>query len=225
MPTGYTRARSMGHVAEAVRRAGGSVPRLFRRAGLPLRLVDFPDQVILLRDQLALVEAAVDEIGDDALAPRLSMQAGFRHLGVLGGLIDAAPTLAAAIARCNAGIQGWLQSATHMRLACRAGVATWSYAITDDASTGRLRNEVLALGYMSDVLRHFAGRAALHAEVTGAVPSRPEVEALLGCDLRHGMRAAIHFPAACLQAPNPSAWEGAAAPGTLVPLPPVPATR
>jgi len=49
----------MGPVVAAVQRAGGSVPRLFRRAELPMRLVDHPDCLIPLRDQLKLVEFAV----------------------------------------------------------------------------------------------------------------------------------------------------------------------
>ncbi|MGO8857850.1 MAG: hypothetical protein ACLQO1_19360 [Steroidobacteraceae bacterium] len=57
--SGLTKARSMGPVVAAVQRAGGSVPRLFRRAELPMRLVDHPDCLIPLRDQLKLVEFAV----------------------------------------------------------------------------------------------------------------------------------------------------------------------
>ena len=61
---GLTRARSMGPVADIVERSGGSVARAFRRAELPLRLIDEPDRLILLRDQLNLVECAAREIGD-----------------------------------------------------------------------------------------------------------------------------------------------------------------
>ena len=46
---GWTKARSMGPVADFVERSGGSIARVFRRAGLPLRLIDEPDRLILLK--------------------------------------------------------------------------------------------------------------------------------------------------------------------------------
>ena len=61
----------MGPVVEMVERSGGSVARVFRQAELPLRLIEQPDQLILLRDQLALVESAAREIGDETLPLRL----------------------------------------------------------------------------------------------------------------------------------------------------------
>lgn len=82
--SGMTKARSMGPVAAAVQRAGGSVPRLFRRAELPLRLIDHPDYLIPLRDQLKLVEFASSEIGDAGLPARLSLEGGVDHLGTFG---------------------------------------------------------------------------------------------------------------------------------------------
>lgn len=203
---GYTRARSMGPVADAVRRAGGSVSRVFRRAALPQSLVDHPDQVILLRDQLALVEFAAAEIGDDVLAPRLALQAGFRSLGPLADRVAAAATLEAAIHRCNLGIGPLLQSATHMQLRVQAGVARWSYRISDPATVGRRNNELLALGYMADVLRHFAvdGAGPLRALLPGAVEHRRLLGDLLGCEIASGESAALEFDAARLALPNPA---------------------
>ncbi len=196
--TGFTRARSMGGVAEAVRRAGASVAQVFRRADLPLKLTDCPDQVILLRDQLALVEHAARAIGDDALAPRLSLQAGFRSLGLLSDQLAQAPSLEQAIRRCNGHITTLLQSATHMWLAPRddARVA-WCYSISDPARLGRHRNEVLALGYMLDLLRHHAGSnaAPCWAELPGEVQARQPVSDLLGCEISPGPQAALVFPA------------------------------
>ena len=81
---GLTKARSMGPVAELVERSGGSIARVFRRAELPLRLIEEPDRLILLKDQLNLVECAAREIGDDALAARLSTEAGVAGLGPYG---------------------------------------------------------------------------------------------------------------------------------------------
>ncbi len=202
--TGYTRARSMGPVAEAVWRAGGSVARVFRRAELPVRLVEHPDHVILLRDQLALVECAAREIGDEALAPRLSIEAGFKSLGALGDRVGSAPTLGEAIQRCNVGIGALLQSATHVRLARSGGLATWSYAISDSAVVGRQRNELLAFGYMIDLMRHFLGPAAapLRAELPGALSARSQIQDMLGCEISQGEKAILIFPARLLDIEN-----------------------
>lgn len=209
----------MGGVAEAVRRAGGSVARVFRRADLPLRLLENPDQVILLRDQLALVEYAVAEIGDEALAPRLSLQAGFRSLGPLAHCITAAPSLASAIERCNRGIGPLLQSATHMDLQLCSGVAAWRYRISDPATVGRRHNELLALGYMTDILRHFAGRGAvpLRARLAGGATRSLPTQELLGCDVLAGDCAALEFDARWLALRNPAARPGPAWPGEAVP--------
>ncbi len=202
----------MGGVAEALRRAGASVEQVFRRAELPLQLIDCPDQVILLRDQLALVEHAAAAMGDDALAPRLSLQAGFRSLGPLSGQLARARSLEQAIWRCNQQITVLLQSATHMWLAARGdGRVAWCYSISDPARLGRQRNEVLALGYMLDLLRHHAAAAPCWAELPGEVQARRPVTELLGCEIRRGAQAALVFPAGWLVLRGPSAAAEAAA--------------
>jgi len=134
---GMTKARSMGPVVGAVRQAGGSVPRLFRHAELPQRLVDHPNTLIPLRDQLKLVEFAAFEIGDPSLPARLSTEGGVKHLGAFGDYICAAPRLDVAIARCNAQMSSMLQSATHLGLFRRGTDVVWTYALTDDATIGR----------------------------------------------------------------------------------------
>lgn len=204
---GYTRARSMGPIAEAVRRAGGSVARVFRRAELPVRLIECPDHVILLKDQLGLVECAAREIGDEALAPRLSLEGGFKSLGALGDHVGSARTLEEAIRRCNAGMEALLQSATHLRLTRSGDVATWTYAISDKATIGRQRNELLAFGYMVDLMHHFLGRRAapLRAELPGALTARAQIEAMLGCDISQGDEAKLIFPSRLLDVENASA--------------------
>ena len=168
--TGFTRARSMGPVADAVERAGGSVTRVFRRAELPMRLIERPDQLILLRDQLALVECATREIGDETLPLRMSMDAGFAHLGAFGRHVGAAPVFAEAIERCNEGMGLMLQSATHLKLTQSRGLAIWSYEISDSTRVGRQKNELLAFGYMIDLMRHFFG--------AGCAPCAPSFPAL-----------------------------------------------
>ena len=158
---GMTKARSMGPVVAAVQRAGGSVPRLFRRAELPLRLIEHPNCLIPLRDQLKLVEFAAFEIGDPGLPARLSTEGGVKHLGAFGDYVCAAPRLGVAIARCNAQMTSMLQSATHIRLLRLGANVMWTYMLTDDATIGRQKNEVFALGYMIDLIRRFSEGAAV----------------------------------------------------------------
>lgn len=201
--TAFTRARSMGPVAEMIERSGGSIARVFRQAELPLRLIERPDQLILLRDQLALVECAAREIGDETLPLRLSLDAGFARLGAFGQRIGAAPVLEDAIRECNATIGSTLQSMTHMRLSRGLTEARWSYEISDPARVGRQKNELLAFGYMADVLRRFVGRAPARAELPCKPQAKSRLQDLLGCEIASGETAALFFPAAWLEAENP----------------------
>lgn len=201
--TGFTKARSMGPVAEAVRRGGGSVTRVFRRAELPLRLIETPEQLILLRDQLALVEYAAGELGDEALPLRLSMQAGIEGLGAFGRRVRGAPTLREAIERCNLGIGSMLQSMTHMRLSVSGGVAKWTYEISDGARVGRQKNELLAFGYMVETLQRFGCSAPTRAELPQRPQARAMLQDLLACEIGVGEQAALVFPAETLRNLNP----------------------
>lgn len=201
--TGFTKARSMGPVAEAVERAGGSVARVFRKAELPLRLIDAPDQLILLKDQLAVVEYAARELDDETLPLALSMQAGMEGLGLFGARVRGAPTLRDAIERCNFGIGAMLQSATHMRLEVAGAVAAWSYSISDGAVLGRGKNELLAFGYMAETLKTFGAGPLLRVELPQRPAARAEIEDMLGCDTSIGETARLVFARAHLERRNP----------------------
>jgi AraC-like DNA-binding protein len=204
--TGMTKARSMGPVVAAVQRAGGSVPRLFRRAELPQRLVDHPNCLIPLRDQLKLVEFAAFEIGDPSLPARLSTEGGVKHLGAFGDYVCAAPRLDVAIARCNAQMSSMLQSATRLRLLRLGANVMWTYSLTDDAAIGRQKNEILALGYMIDLMRRFMQPApvTMRAQVPGAPPAdRSTIQDTFGCEIARGEIAALIFPACHLELINP----------------------
>jgi AraC-like DNA-binding protein len=191
----------MGLVAEAVERSGGSISRVFGRAELPLRLVERPEQIILLRDQLALVECAAREIGDDALPLRLSLEAGF------GTHVGSAPNLEEAIERCNAGIGAMLQSATQLRLSRSRDQAVWSYEISDSARVGRQKNELLAIGYMVDLMRCFLGKSGVpfRVAIPGVLQARAQMQDLLNCDITCSEKAAVIFSAEALEAENPVA--------------------
>jgi AraC-like DNA-binding protein len=196
----------MGSVAGAVERAGGNVARVFSRADLPLRLIDQPDRLILLRDQLRLVECAAREIGDPALSARLSLEAGVAGLGALGQRVLAADQLEAAITHANMLMGSLLQSSTHLQLIVRDGMAKWCYVVTDSCDVGRQKNEILALGYMVDLARRFMGPSwtPTRALVSGStLQAKAEIELTLGADLSLDAVAGLCFPAVQLTVSNP----------------------
>lgn len=198
-----TRARSMGPVATAVQRGGGSVARVFRRAELPLSLLAQPDLLIPLRDQLRVVELAARELDDDALPARLSLEGGVEHLGAFGRHVCSAPLLGSAIARCNDHMSSMLQSATCLRLSREGRTARWTYSVTDGTQIGRQKNEILALGYMLDLLRRYFNVpcAAIHAQMPGAcLAGRTSIRDLFGLEIERGEVAALLFAADYLDA-------------------------
>ncbi len=203
---GLTRARTVGAIARAVAEAGGSLTRLFGRTGLPMTLLETPDRLILLRDQLALVEAALREVGDPALPARLSMQAGIAGLGRIGAQVRSAETLDAALRRAEIVTPLLLQTATWTGLHRQGDDAFYGYRVTEQIEAGRQTNEVLALGYLLGTVRHFLGPAwrPERAVVSGAsLAGRAEIEARLGCDISLGSRAGLVFSARHLDAVNP----------------------
>ena len=202
---GLTKARSAGGVADAVERGGGSIVRVFRRADLPLKLIDLPEHLILLRDQTRLLDAAAREIGDDALPARLSTEAGCAALGAYADTVCAEPTLGEAIATANALLDRMLQSSTRQRLEIRGREAVWTYELTDRAVEGRQTNELLCLGYRLDLMRRYLGRAWAPVCVTlpGRLPDcRAHVERTLGCDIRPGEVMSVALRADALEAPR-----------------------
>ena len=201
-----TRASTIGPLADVIEAAGGSASRVFRISELPFELVARPDSLILLSDQLRLVENAAREIGDDALAARLSTAGGIASLGPYGQLILSFDTLGRAIEAGYRKFASLLQAATQMDLVVRDGWARWSYRITAPIAVGRQRNEILALGYMLNLLRQFLGprwtpEAIL---VPGLLQGRATIEDIFVGHVTRGERATVVFPADLLDAPNPS---------------------
>jgi AraC-like DNA-binding protein len=135
----------------------------------------------------------------------MAVSAGVAGLGVYGHEFSAAPTLGAAIRRGNVILASTLQSATCMTLAMSASVARWTYRVTEPIAIGRQENEILALGYMLDLMRHFAGPAwvPVRAELPGPpLLGRATVETLYGCDISAGQVVSVVFPRELLQSPG-----------------------
>jgi AraC-like DNA-binding protein len=200
-----TRASTLGPVADQLRRGGGSVTRVFHAADLPLELVQRPAALIPLRDHFKIVEYAARELGDDALPARLALAAGVAGLGALGSSFLNAATLGQAIARSNSQVSSILQSGTRLRLTVNKGLACWSYEVLESQVLGRQKNEILALGYMIELVRHFTGRSWIPGRVDvpgGRLPSRPCIETLFQCDIVRGDRLSLTFPCDLLEIPG-----------------------
>lgn len=202
----FTRASTIGPLIDFVEEGGGIAERVFRAAELPLQLCERPEALIPLRDQFRLVEYAARELGDDALPARLSTSIGAAGLGGYGTQFLAASTLGEAIALGNRIFDSTLQTGTEMRLVVDKGVAKWSYRVKDRAEVGRQKNEVLALGYMLDLLRHFIGLSwvPLRVELSGSTPQgKVLIESLFRCDIGSGELTSTIFPADLLDLQNP----------------------
>lgn len=208
MKLGLTKARSVGAIAEVVKQAGGSVARVFKKAELPTNLISAPEQLILLRDQVRLLACAVSEIGDPALPARLSTTAGAAGLGLLGTRVCSSATLGEAIDRAEVETSRFLQTETWTGLArLDEHSVLYGYRIVEPLDIGRQLNEVLALGYLLDVARHFLGPGwrPERIVVTGAtLQDKTEIESIFDCDVVLGQKAGIVLPSACLTALNPS---------------------
>jgi AraC-like DNA-binding protein len=203
--TGFTKARSNGPIADAVEFRGGSIARVFSLAELPLGLIDHPEFLVPLRDQVRLLEYACREVGDPALPARLAAEAGIPGLGVYGDRLLSAPTLTVAIARASRLIGKLLQSSTSLQLQVDPPYARWTYAISDTTEIGRQKHDLLALTYMLDLLRRFAGSrwTPPRIQVMGPpVEGRAAVEEVLSCELSRGEVSAIIFPSEMLELPN-----------------------
>jgi AraC-like DNA-binding protein len=203
--TGFTKARSNGALADALEIRGGSITRVFARAELPLSLIDQPEMLVPLRDQVLLLEYASQEIGDDALSARLASEAGIPGLGVYGDRLLSAPRLEGAIARASLLIGALLQSSTSLRLHVDGPWARWTYDISASTAVGRQKHDILALGYMLDLLRRFAGPrwTPPQVEVIGPpIMGRTAVQDVLSCELSRGDVSAIIFPSELLDLPS-----------------------
>ncbi|ODA67371.1 HTH-type transcriptional regulator AppY [Methyloligella halotolerans] len=203
----FTRASTIGPLIDFVEQGGGIAERVFKAAELPLQLCERPHALIPLRDQFKLVEYAARELGDDALSARLSTSIGAAGLGPYGKQFLSAPTLGEAIAQGNRIFASVLQSGTEMRLVIEKDLARWSYRVKDRAEVGRQKNEVLALGYMLDLLRHFMGSkwVPLRVELSGGKPDgKAFIETLFRCDIDTGELTSTIFPAELLELQNPT---------------------
>ncbi|WP_108681169.1 AraC family transcriptional regulator [Methyloceanibacter sp. wino2] len=200
-----TKASTVGPIADIVAASGGSITKVFRKAELPLTLLEQPQRLILLRDQFHLLETAARTIGDHSLAVRLSTEAGIPGLGAYGAHLITLPTLGEAILESSRSLASLLQGATTIALAVEGRWAKWTYCVTENLGLGQQKNEMLAIGYMLAFLRYFAGPRWTpdRVEVAGRFDGRREIEKVVSCDVISGDRAGVVFPARLLALTNP----------------------
>ncbi|QGM96620.1 AraC family transcriptional regulator [Methylocystis parvus] len=183
--SGYTRASTLGPIADVVTANGGSIDRVFRRADLPVKLLDSPDALLPLRDHFRLLATASRELRDEAFAARLGRQTSIAGLGVYGKWVLQAPTLLEAMHRAGTSLPHMMQSATRLAVRRYGDEVHWSYELADPATEGRPQNEMLALWYMIVMIRHFAGARWLPSRVmVGGLPSkaRRSIDEQMGAD-------------------------------------------
>ena len=155
--TGFTRASTLGPIADFVSESGGSIESVFRRADLPLGILNAPDALVPLREHFRLLDVAARAVGDELFSARLGQLVSTSDLGVFGKWITQAVCLHEAILRANSGLSYMMQSATQLVLRRKGTQAVWAYELSDPAIEGRQQNIFLALAHMVAVVRHYMG--------------------------------------------------------------------
>lgn len=187
--SGFTRASSLGPIAEFMDRQGGSVSRVLRDVDLPFALIEQPEIVVPLREQFRFLERAARETGDGCFGARLGQAVKSPDLSAYGAWVCAAATLRQAMQRAHAGLASMLQTSTNLYVANEGERVRWSIEFVEPETDGRHHNELLGLGYMMDVVRVYAGRKWRPEIVMTALPRgepRAELEAILSTNVSHG---------------------------------------
>ena len=201
---GYTRASALGPIADFVDARGGSIERIFRRADLPLALLDNPDLPLPLRDQFKILGEAGREIGDPFFGASLGRQVSMKKLSAFGAWVSSAPTLAGSIDRSHRGLNRFLQTATALKFQVFGSIARWSIEFLDPGKNGRFQNELLGVSYLIDGVRNYAGRSwspiVIRSTCVGAVRAAA-LEKVFEAPVLHGAQvSAVEFDVAKLSA-------------------------
>jgi AraC-like DNA-binding protein len=206
--SGFTRASSLGPIADFMDRQGGSVARVLRDVDLPFALLEERDILIPLREQFRFLERAARETGDDCFGARLGQAVRIRELSAFGAWVCAAETLMQAIERAHAGLNCMLQTSTALTLERQGATVRWWIAFLEPETDGRHHNELLGVGYMIDTIRTYAGHRWRPDVVMTALPTgtpRAALERIFGTNVSHGHAApGIAFDAALLNRGLPS---------------------
>ncbi len=187
--SGFTRASSLGPIADFMDRQGGCISRVLSDVDLPFALLDQPDILVPLREQFRFLERAARETGDECFGARLGQDVRAKGLSAYGAWVCAAETLMQAIERAHAGLNVMLQTSTALRLERHGTKIRWWIAFLEPETEGRHHNEFLGVGYMIDMVRSYAGRHWRPDVVMTALPSgtqRAGMEDIFGTNISHG---------------------------------------
>lgn len=205
--SGFTRASSLGPIAEFMDAQGGSIDRVLRDVDLPFALLEQPEIVVPLREQFRFLERAARDTGDPYFGARLGQAVKSPALSAFGAWVCAADTLREAMRRAHAGLAVMLQTSTNLYVAQDStGRVCWSIEFVEPETDGRHHNELLGVGYMMDTVRVYAGAQWRPDVVMTALPRsepRAELERILGSNVAHGRAmSSIVFDAALLDRPH-----------------------
>ncbi|MGH6818879.1 MAG: AraC family transcriptional regulator ligand-binding domain-containing protein [Methylovirgula sp.] len=186
---GFTRASSLGPIADFMDRQGGSASRVLREVDLPFALLEQPEIVIPLREQFRFLERAARRTGDAYFGARLGQVVRIKELSAFGAWVCTAETLLQAIERANAGLNIMLQTSTVLTLEQRGPTARWSIEFIEPETDGRHQNELLGISYLIDTVRTYAGRHWRPDVVMTALPAgttRAGLEDIFGTNVSNG---------------------------------------
>lgn len=155
---GFTRASSLGPIADFVEHQGGSIIKVFQFVDLPVRILDNPDVLIPLPEQFRILQSAARETGDQYFGARLGQHVRVEKLSAFGQWVSQASNLNEAIERANRGLNRFLQTGTELKLISTKTTTRWSIEFLDKGFEGRYHNELLGLSYLIEVVRLFEGR-------------------------------------------------------------------
>lgn len=200
--SGFTRASSLGPIAEFMERQGGSIARVLTDVDLPFALLEQPEIVVPLREQFRFLERAAKETGDAYFGARLGQIVKSPNLSAFGAWVCSADTLQHAMTRAHAGLAVMLQTSTNLYVAREGDKVRWSIEFVEPETDGRHHNELLGLGYMMDLVRVYAGPRWRPDVVMTALPSgepRAALEDIVGTNVSHGhVMTSITFDEALL---------------------------
>lgn len=187
--SGFTRAASLGPIANFMDRQGGNLARVLSDVDLPFALLDQPEIVVPLREQFRFLERAAKETGDRYFGARLGQAVSSPDLSAYGAWVCRADTLRQAMKCAHAGLAAMLQTSTNLYVSRDGERVRWSIEFVEPETEGRHHNELLGIGYMMDVVRAYAGPKWRPHVVRTALPrgeARTELELILGANVLHG---------------------------------------
>jgi AraC-like DNA-binding protein len=144
------------HIVHCLDLAGYPPEPLLAECDIRRDSLDDTHAIMPLADYLAFLEAAAERAGNPCLGLHAGRLGGADSLGALGFLFFSAPTLLAALTAFDTYL-GAIQEAVRHRFTVSAGIATFEYALTDQALQNRRQDAEFSLALMYTLCRSFVG--------------------------------------------------------------------